>query len=48
MVGNAKFLVITGALKTYPPSTSPENAAFIEQNYDKLQALLDQMNGNQK
>lgn len=29
-----------GAIKQYPDSLSPENAAFIEQNYAKLQALL--------
>lgn len=29
-----------GAIKQYPTSLSPENAAFIEQNYAKLQAML--------
>lgn len=30
-----------GALKEYPPnSITPENAAFVEQNYDKLQQAL--------
>jgi len=30
----------SGAIKEYPDSVSPENAAFIEQNYDKLQKVL--------
>ena len=29
-----------GNIKEYPSSISPENAAFIEQNYDKLQGML--------
>lgn len=29
-----------GTIKEYPDSISPENAAFIEQNYDKLQTML--------
>jgi hypothetical protein len=29
-----------GAIKEYPSSISPENAAFVEQNADKLAALL--------
>jgi hypothetical protein len=29
-----------GTAKEYPPSISPENAAFIDQNFDKLQALM--------
>ncbi len=29
-----------GVAKEYPPSISPENAAFIDQNFDKLQALM--------
>ena len=29
-----------GTIKEYPSSISPENAAFIEQNYDKLQTML--------
>lgn len=32
-----------GQIKQYPPSISPENAAFIEQNYDKLQAMMSAM-----
>lgn len=35
----------SGTIKEYPPSISPENAAFIEQNYDKLQALMAPMSG---
>jgi hypothetical protein len=30
----------SGTIKEYPDSISPENAAFIEQNYDKLQKVL--------
>ena len=30
----------SGTIKEYPDSISPENAAFIEQNYAKLQAML--------
>jgi hypothetical protein len=30
----------SGTIKEYPSSISPENAAFIEQNYDKLQTML--------
>jgi hypothetical protein len=29
-----------GTIKTYPDTISPENAAFLEQNFDKVQALL--------
>jgi hypothetical protein len=29
-----------GKLKEYPASLSPENAAFIDQNFDKLQSLI--------
>ncbi len=29
-----------GAIQKYPPSISPENAAFVETNYDKLKDLL--------
>jgi hypothetical protein len=32
-----------GALKQIPPSVSPENAAFVEQNYDKISAMLQKM-----
>ena len=38
----------SGTIKEYPPSISPENAAFIEQNYDKLEAMLRPLNGNEK
>ena len=34
-----------GTIKEYPPSISPENVAFIEQNYDKLQAMLAPLSG---
>lgn len=30
----------SGQIKEYPPTLSPENAAFVEQNYDKLGAML--------
>ena len=29
-----------GTIKSYPDTISPENAAFLEQNYDKVQAVL--------
>jgi len=38
----------SGTIKDYPSSISPENAAFIEQNYDKLQAMLAPLTGNRK
>lgn len=37
-----------GIIKAYPSSISPENAAFIEQNYDKLQTMLAPLTGGQK
>jgi len=36
-----------GTIKEYPPSISPANAAFIEQNYDKLQTLLAPLTGGE-
>jgi len=38
----------SGTIKEYPASISPENAAFVEQNYDKLQTMLAPMTGNGK
>ena len=29
-----------GMIKTIPPSVSPENAAFVEQNYEKINSLM--------
>jgi len=29
-----------GRAKEYPATISPENAAFIDQNFDKLQAMM--------
>lgn len=29
-----------GTIKAYPDSISPENVAFVEQNFDKIQAML--------
>jgi hypothetical protein len=44
------FMAVTmkknGAIKEYPASISPENAAFVEQNYEKLQALLAPVTGS--
>lgn len=37
-----------GAIKEYPATISPENAAFIEQNYDKIQAMLTPLTGDGK
>lgn len=34
-----------GQIKEYPPSISPENAAFLEQNFDKLKASLESLMG---
>jgi hypothetical protein len=34
-----------GAIKEYPPNAiTPENAAFVEQNFDKLKAIVAKMN----
>lgn len=33
-----------GMIKTLPETVSPENAAFVEQNYDKIQALMKKLN----
>jgi hypothetical protein len=38
----------SGTIKEYPASISPENAAFIEQNYDKLQTMLAPLTGDMK
>jgi hypothetical protein len=38
----------SGTIKEYPASISPENAAFVEQNYDKLQAMLAPLMGSDK
>ena len=38
----------SGTIKEYPQSVSPENAAFVEQNYDKLQTLLTPLMNNAK
>jgi hypothetical protein len=36
--------MMQGAIKAYPPNTvTPENAAFVEQNYEKLKALAEKM-----
>ena len=37
-----------GTIKEYPASISPENAAFVEQNYDKLQGMLAPLSGDGK
>lgn len=38
----------SGTIKEYPETVSPENAAFVEQNYDKLQTLLAPVMGGGK
>jgi len=38
----------SGTIKEYPASISPENAAFVEQNYDKLQSMLTPVMSNGK
>lgn len=35
-------------IKEYPASVSPENAAFIEHHYNKLQVMLAPLTGSQK
>jgi hypothetical protein len=42
LIGDFMFVGMkkAGNIKEYPSSISPENAAFIEQNYDKLQGML--------
>jgi len=37
-----------GTIKEYPSSISPENAAFLEQNWDKLQVLVKPLMGDDK
>jgi len=38
-----------GTIKEYPPAISPENAAFFEQNFDKIKVLIAPlMNGGDK
>jgi hypothetical protein len=37
-----------GTIKEYPATISPENAAFLEQNYDKVQKMLAPLNGGDK
>jgi hypothetical protein len=35
----------SGTIKQYPDTLSPENAVFIEQNYDKIQAMMAPLGG---
>lgn len=37
-----------GTIKQYPDSISPENAAFIEQNFEKIQSMLTPLTGDRK
>jgi hypothetical protein len=37
-----------GTIKEYPSSISPENAAFVEQNFEKLQGMLTPLSGDGK
>jgi hypothetical protein len=37
-----------GQLKEIPPSVSPENAAFVEQNYDKINASMTKLMSRQQ
>jgi hypothetical protein len=37
-----------GAIKEIPPMVSAANAAFVEQNYDKISALLTKMQADNK
>jgi hypothetical protein len=37
-----------GTIKQYPSSISPENVAFVEQNFDKLQSMLEPLTGDAK
>lgn len=36
----------SGTIKEYPASISPENAAFVEQNFDKIQTMLAPLSGD--
>jgi hypothetical protein len=38
----------SGTIKEYPDSISAENAAFVEQNFDKLQSMLAPLTGDRK
>ena len=38
----------SGTIKQYPDSLSPENAAFVEHNFEKLQAMLTPLSDNGK
>ena len=38
----------SGTIKEYPDSISPENAAFIERNFDKLLSMLEPLKGGAK
>ena len=46
--GMAVSMKKQGALKEYPPSVSRENAAFVEQNYDKIEGLMKGLQESQK
>ena len=51
VIGDFMFVAMkkAGTIKEYPSdSISPENAAFIEQNYDKLQTMLAPLTGGGK
>ncbi len=44
-----EFLIVTaGDIKEYPSSIPPENAAFVEKNYDKLQTMPAPLSGDGK
>jgi hypothetical protein len=42
LIGNvfAMEMKRQGTIKQYPESVSPENAAFLDQNYDKIKAMV--------
>jgi len=42
LIGNvfAMEMKKQGQIKQYPDSVSPENAAFLDQNYDKIKAMV--------
>jgi hypothetical protein len=47
LIGNVMAMEMKrqGTIKQYPESVSPENAAFLDQNYDKVKAMVAPMMG---
>ncbi len=47
-VGMAVSFKRAGTVKEIPDSISPENASFVEQNYDRIESTMKGMNASQK